>query len=165
MAGGRQKSPGRRIGGEIHVTKGSEGSERKHARSQSAASAPCKRKSPEVALWVETSRMGRLHGAVDTAAEPSICTGIALAVEAFRAELDRLHNDASEAEVYDGCTLLRQSLCELQLRYGDVQPAARRPSSYADASVGTDEARVPDRRVPDRRPAVRRTSTQQVLAA
>jgi hypothetical protein len=66
--------------------------------------------------------------------------GIALAVGAFRAELERLHCAAPEAELLAGNTLLRQSLSELQLRYGDVRLAACRPDSHVEVNVGTDHA-------------------------
>ena len=117
----------------------------------------------------------------------SFCKGIALAVEAFRAELEGLRGLAPEAEVYHGCALIRRSLCELQLLYGERQlesgqhsgaaifdglptecpraeclDVARSPpvagDDYADASV--DEAGP---HVAADRFTARRLSVQQVL--
>jgi hypothetical protein len=63
----------------------------------------------------------------DSSAVRSLCTGIALAVKAFREELE-LHLVAAEkVEISDGRRLIRRSLRELKLEYGDVQrgPATR----------------------------------------
>ena len=60
------------------------------------------------------------HGDLEPAAS-SFCAGIALAFEALRAELERLHGAAPEAALSDGRSLIRRSLCEVDAQYGDVQ--------------------------------------------
>jgi hypothetical protein len=57
----------------------------------------------------------------DSSAAPYFCKGIALAVKAFRDELKRLRLVAEKAEISDGCRLIKTSLRELKLEYGDVQ--------------------------------------------
>jgi hypothetical protein len=60
------------------------------------------------------------HDDLEPAAS-SFCAGIALAFEALRAELERLHGAAPEAALSDGRSLIRRSLCEVDAQYGDVK--------------------------------------------
>jgi hypothetical protein len=66
----------------------------------------------------KTFKMG--HSDLEPAAF-SFCAGIALAFEALGAELERLHSAAREAELSDGRSLIRRSLCEIDAQYGDVR--------------------------------------------
>ena len=58
---------------------------------------------------------------VEKPSAPSFCAGIALAVEVFRKELERLHGVAPEVQLSDGRALIRRSLCELLAHHEDVQ--------------------------------------------